>query len=647
MQSFWSGRARAGFVAWTVVALAGLVGCSDDRGTGPGPGVDGGPATCTEEGAISCVGGDAYTCYNGRPTLSEVCGEDDCFDGVGCRHCVAGLPFCDGQNVRMCDSTGDSSTFVEQCAAELSCALGRCQDACTAAAEVRSNVGCDYMVVDLDNEWNSTPFTPQPANAPAEEQFAVVVANPSNVTVQVDIWQSLGTPNNPVETQLMTRIVQPNGIERIDLPSRHVDNSNLENFAGASYLSNRAYRIRTNHPVVAYQFNPIVESASNDASLLIPVPALDVKYRVLGWGASNPVSTDLISDPSIPDRSYVTIVGTRAGTRVNVTLGGDIIGGEIEGGGTIPAGESGQTLTFDIGPYDVINLESMHAEVELMGGDISALANAQGVGDLTGTVVESTHPVAVFSGSERSSAPYNTPDLPQHAGWAAGDGGGQGGDSCCTEHLEEQVFPTTAWGKEFAITRSPVRGADWREPDLYRMIADRDGTVVTTNLPAPRNSFSLAENEVVEFWAQDSFTLSANFPVSIEQVLVSQGYVDDWKPGQGGDPSMILFPPYEQYRNNYIFLCPETFATNFVVASVPRGVGIELDGMPVSEATCVAEDVGTVDGVMYEAWTCEVMGGSHTISADDEFGITVYGYHSVGSYGYAGGSDLEQINPLI
>jgi hypothetical protein len=25
----------------------------------------------------------------------------------------------------------------------------------------------------------------------------------------------------------------------------------------------------------------------------------------------------------------------------------------------------------------------------------------------------------------------------------------------------------------------------------------------------------------------------------------------------------------------------------------------------------------------------------------------VYGYYNVGSYGYVGGSDLEQINPLI
>lgn len=35
------------------------------------------------------------------------------------------------------------------------------------------------------------------------------------------------------------------------------------------------------------------------------------------------------------------------------------------------------------------------------------------------------------------------------------------------------------------------------------------------------------------------------------------------------------------------------------------------------------------------------------IDATLPVGISVYGYYNVGSYGYAGGSDLERINPLI
>jgi hypothetical protein len=38
--------------------------------------------------------------------------------------------------------------------------------------------------------------------------------------------------------------------------------------------------------------------------------------------------------------------------------------------------------------------------------------------------------------------------------------------------------------------------------------------------------------------------------------------------------------------------------------------------------------------------------GVHTVSSDEPFGLTVYGYYNVGSYGYPGGSDVKIINPV-
>ena len=121
------------------------------------------------------------------------------------------------------------------------------------------------------------------------------------------------------------------------------------------------------------------------------------------------------------------------------------------------------------------------------------------------------------------------------------------------------------------MTRSPVRGATWREPDIYRVMADRVRTTITTNLPGAEASFTLEPGQWREFYANRSFVMRADGPVSIEQILVSQGWVDDWIPGHGGDPSMILFPPYEQYRESYVFLTPSTFSANYVVISMPSG----------------------------------------------------------------------------
>jgi hypothetical protein len=145
--------------------------------------------------------------------------------------------------------------------------------------------------------------------------------------------------------------------------------------------------------------------------------------------------------------------------------------------------------------------------------------------------------------------------------------------------------------------------------------------------------------------------MQSSAPVSIEQILVSQGWVDDWKPGHGGDPSMILYPAYQQYRDRYVFLTPSTFSADYVVISAPVGTTVLLDGGDIRGTEfmmlCTYETAGEVDGTVFEAVTCPVEDGAHTVEADLPVGIMVYGYYNVGSYGYAGGSDLERINPLI
>jgi hypothetical protein len=203
------------------------------------------------------------------------------------------------------------------------------------------------------------------------------------------------------------------------------------------------------------------------------------------------------------------------------------------------------------------------------------------------------------------------------------------------------------------MTRSPVRSdhESWKEPDIYRLMADKDGTVVTTNLPSPFDRFELDAGEWTDFHADRSFIMSASEAVSIQQVLVSQSWLRSWKSGHGGDPSMILFAPFEQFRQDYVFLVPETFTTNYVVIAAPLGTRVELDGGPIDGdefmSICTYEEVGEIEGTTYQAVTCPLEGGAHRIESSMPAGIMVYGYHNVGSYGYAGGSDLEQINPLI
>jgi hypothetical protein len=223
-------------------------------------------------------------------------------------------------------------------------------------------------------------------------------------------------------------------------------------------------------------------------------------------------------------------------------------------------------------------------------------------------------------------------------------------DTCCTDHAEEQLYPITALGREFAIARSPIRSTDqngWIEPDIVRVLATADATNVTTNLPPPYDHFTLAAREQKTFGATTGFTLSADKAVEVGSFLVPQHFV---KHGQIGDPSQITLPAAEQFRKDYVFLVPSTFQDNFMAIAKPADAMVILDGIPLAQiefSMCTTGPIGTVAGTLYDQVTCRLSEGQHTVAADKPFGLSVYGYYQVGSYAFVGGSDIKLINPIF
>jgi hypothetical protein len=362
-------------------------------------------------------------------------------------------------------------------------------------------------------------------------------------------------------------------------------------------------------PIVVYQFNTLRHSYSADASLLLPKNGLGTIYRVLGWPTTNPISGGF-SIPGIPDHSYVTIIGTQPGTTVTVKLGGPIVGG----GGIAPAGKGG-TVVWNLGPFDIVNLES------------------NGIpGDMTGTIVESNKPVVVFSGGERGIAPMKEgpPPPPDYSG-----------DNCCTEHMEEQLLPVTSYGKNYVITRSPIRSSGgYVEPDILRFMGVAAPTTVKTSLPAPDDQFTLQPGEVRETWTTKDIIVEATEPLAIAQILVSQGFTNA-AGSEGGDPSFTMFPPIDQYRRDYLFNVPTSWGKNYVVISAPVGAKITIDG---SEPTgCVVAPAGNLAGGNWEARRCSLQPGPHRMAGDAAFGITAYGYGSRGAYAFIGGANVKRI----
>jgi hypothetical protein len=391
---------------------------------------------------------------------------------------------------------------------------------------------------------------------------------------------------------------------------------------------------------VVYQFNPIIQQFSNDASTLIPIQALGMDYVVIGYNTANPCGNPMFGIESIPDHSSITILATQDNTTVTVTPTHPIAGTAGDTGFPIAQTPKGTPVTFNLSRYTVVNLESDQPVTD----NVFACAMSGQDGDFTGSKIHSDKPIVVFTSGERGIGHGGADNVQYHPGWDD-----MNDDICCTDHLEEQLFPVTALGKEFAIARSPIRSthATWKEPDIIRVVATADDTQITTNLPAPNNSFTLGANQQRTFASTTGFALKASNAIQVSSYLVSQQFVLD---GWTGDPSQLLHPAAEQHRKSYVFLVPDTFQTNFITLAKPVMASVMLDGVPLSMlefSGCTYAPIGLVAGTEYEQVTCPITEGHHAVSADKAFGLSVYGYYNVGSYAFVGGSDVKIINPIL
>lgn len=484
---------------------------------------------------------------------------------------------------------------------------------CDDGSDKPSNFGCEFWAVDMDQQ--------DALNDPASAPWGVAISSlaAGNTTIVIEINNA--APGEPLDLEtIMEFNIPPDEVVPVVLPTRELDCGVMPNDYGApgTCLSSRAYRITSAAPIVVYQFNVFQNAFSNDASLLLPTPALGKYYRILGWPAGHPIPLF-----GIIDRSAVTIVGTEENTTVRV-----VPSWRIRGNPPIPAANPGEEIQVTLGPFDVLNLET---------DDGTFQDDAKKIADLTGTVVFSDKPVAVFSGVESTAAPGGVVDIPTHPGWTDDD-------TCCLDHLEEQMFPGESLGTDYVITRSPIRSTgNYHEPDVIRFLGVAETTQVTTSLPPPYDNFSLQPGEVRTTWADKDFTATGTKPYMIAQLLISQEYVDG---PSTGDPALTVFPPVDQYRDEYRILTPSDdgpwgWDSNFIVLSTEPDNVVTIDD--VEPNNCVVTAAGNVQGKSYESRRCPVSAGVHSIKGETPFGVIAYGYGSAGSYAFPGGADVERI----
>ncbi len=605
--------------------------------------------TCAP-GQLLCKGGALTRCNDDElsSTIVDDCAARRLFCAptlLACTPCPPAAQKCDGQTVLACDETGQSYLPRERCDTEnaFACRDGQCVNLCARAEQERSNVGCEYWAVDLDNAVVSASL-----NA-ASQQFAVVVSNvEAEIPARVTVEEDTALPGQTAQIRVVgTATIAPRNLEVFRLGPREVDGSadGTFNTGTGTALTRHAYRVRSTVPIVAYQFNPLenVNVFSNDASQLLPVTALagdgsGRAYVIASWPQT--IATSEIPNQNFGQdlRAFLAIVAVRPDTHVHIRSTARIIPGGPLSEGLPKGGEA----DFVLQPFEVLNLET---------GDFNA--------DFTGTLLDADEPVAVFPGSEASDAPFFS-DLATRF--------------CCADHLEEQGTPLHAVGKSYALARMPNRtraviaagggiGAV-EEPEYYRVVAARPGaTHVTTTLAPPYQSFDLAgEGSNLTIIAYRDFVLNASQAVIVSDTQASQDAAGVKRGLPGGDPSLTFVPPVEQWRSDYVLLTPDKYSFDFLVIAAPARAQLFVDREPVDGTVC---DVSPIpDGKpspAYVAYRCQLSfptidpltsavtpgrqnDGVHHVQSDLPVGVLAYGFDSFVSYAYAAGTELRELS---
>ncbi|XP_022089766.1 uncharacterized protein LOC110978791 [Acanthaster planci] len=412
--------------------------------------------------------------------------------------------------------------------------------------------GTNFVLGFSDNYLGSEP-----------SELTVLVVAFSDEQTLVTISSKFQVDGKPFQE---TFVLEAGGFIRTILPSELVMEANGRSFKGIE--------VTASSEVAAYGL--MLQNYTTDGFLAIPTSKLGMQYVVV------------MSTPVGILRGQFSVIGTEDSTMVQIVLRGRVT-------------FDGQTyVDGDVLSFMVDKLEAVHLQ-----GDV--------LEDLTGTIVQTNRPVAIFSGNECVSNP---------------------GSNCDT--LTEQLVPVKSWGENHIYTAA--RNTD---SNSYRIVAYFTDTIVT--IPGFGNQ-SLGAGEFWEGSLSGSGLVSSTKPTLMTQQLVHVN-------GELVNPSLIQVPSVEHFDYEFGFTTPPYSGEdrdgffNFINIIVKKNSrqNVYLNGFPINGPNVTESDVHGTD---YTSLTVQLPKGEgvyHVKQIDlqsSPLSVIVYGYEIRESYGYAAGLSL-------
>lgn len=596
-----------------MAAVALLVcGCGDDdagrsNGSAAHDGItlDGGTATGDHDstGGTADTHASSTTSTSGEDGSDTVATTDDDGTTTGETPCPRGELVCEDGVAKICDGMGGFSSeevCTEVCAPELGCVSclpgeatcnGNVSSVCTPQGDGWSETECDAV---QGVECNVDSGQCIGACAPAELGNSYIGCDYyPTVTQQNDGYNGgahvfgVAVSNTSGVSADITITRGANQIGQYTVNPGNVEVISLpwvdaltKGSGPTAIVPEGAYRLRSNQPVTVYQYNPLQATVSNDSSLLLPVNVWTGEYVVAAWPHWS----------SYP--GFYAVVASQDGTSVTVTGPG--------GGTNVQAGANISNTGF--------------GNVTLDAGDVLQVVTASG-GDVTGSLISADAPVQVLGGHSCTQVPIGT--------------------TAC-DHLEEAMFPVETLSTDYLVV-PPVQVPNTAalKAQIVRVVAAYDDTTLQFTPDMGVNTYLANAGDFVQIpMTTTEFRLTSDRRVLVAQYMVGQSA------GYGtSDPAMVLTVPLDQYRSNYLFFAATTWQANFVDIIAPAGAQVSVDGQAVGAFS----PIGVTGFSVSRVGLSNAGNGNHTVEADTDVGIGVYGVQSYGSYWYPGGLDLEII----
>lgn len=341
----------------------------------------------------------------------------------------------------------------------------------------------------------------------------------------------------------------------------------------------KGIRLVANAPIVAYSH--IHANARSDATLVLPTSSVGREYYVMSFTQASSGSTR---------RSQFMVLATEDSTLVQITPTVN------NAAGTRTAN---QTYTITLNQGETYQFRSA---TDVTGSHIQSVKSGSG----------GCKRISVFSGSSFT---------------VLGCSNASSGDN-----LYQQMYPVSAWGKEFITVPMKTRTGG----DYFRVLASKDNTQVYVNNAFKKN---LMKGEFYEFLSATTNYVRCTYPAKMAQFQRTQNC-----DGVTGDPSMTILSPIEQQLNEItLYSSPYQNILNHHINIVMKRAdtgSFRLDNLPVQWAV-----VPTNPAYAYSQTT--VVAGNHILTADSGFNALAYGFGNVESYGYAAGANIRNLTHYI